>query len=224
MKYSLTIISANTKTGPMPVTTSNRATCPDACPLKNQGCYADSFRTAQHWDAVSIGNRGKDWAAFIVDVTRLPKRIMWRHNIGGDLRGDNNIIDEQSLCELVKANKGKNGFTYTHYPLDNAVNISAVKQANEQGFTINASADNLTQADAYVALGIPTAVILPEDAGKVSYTQAGNKVVVCPAQTSNKVTCSSCGLCQVTKRKYIIGFRVHGRSKKKAKIAIGLTA
>ena len=30
----LTLSSSNIKTGPIPVTTSGRSTCPDACPLK----------------------------------------------------------------------------------------------------------------------------------------------------------------------------------------------
>jgi hypothetical protein len=224
MNYAVTTISKNTKTGQMPVTTSNRATCPDACPLKRNGCYAEDYYTAIHWNAVTDGDRGKDWQGFLAEIKSLPKHVLWRHNVAGDLRGANNRIDVQALKELTKANKGKNGFTYTHYPLNNAVNITAVKEANEQGFTVNASANTLEQADEYKVLGVPTVVILPEDAGKVTYTPEGNKVIVCPAQNSDKVTCSSCGLCQVSKREYIIGFRVHGKYKKKAMIAIGLTA
>lgn len=223
MNFSLTKISGNTKTGPMPVTTSHRGTCPDACPLKKNGCYAEDHYTWLHWDKVTSGDRGTDWKGFLADIKALPKRVLFRHNVAGDLRGTNNHIDTQALKELTQANKGKRGFTYTHYPLDNPINITAVKQANANGFTVNGSANTLAQADSYKALGIPTVVILPEDASKVSYTPDNNKVVVCPAQTSKKVTCSSCGLCQVAKRDYIIGFRVHGKGKKKAKIAIGLT-
>jgi hypothetical protein len=224
MNYSLTKISSNSKTGAIPVTTSNRATCPDACPLKRNGCYAEDYYTQMHWNRVTSGGRGTDWHTFLMAVKSLPKRALWRHNVAGDLRGSNNRIDTQALKELTQANKGKNGFTYTHYPLDNPVNITAVMQANNAGFTVNGSANSLEQADNYKALGIPTVVILPEDASKVSYTLAGNKIVVCPAQNSDKVTCSSCGLCQLAKRDYIIGFRVHGNGKKKAKLAIGLTS
>jgi hypothetical protein len=224
MNYSLTKISKNSKTGPIPVTTSNRATCPDACPLKRNGCYAEDYYTQLHWNKVTSGERGTDWLGFIANVKVLPKRTLWRHNVAGDLRGSNNHIDVNALKELVQANVGKNGFTYTHYPLDTAINITAVQQANNDGFTVNGSANTLEQADNYMALGVPTVVILPENASKVTYTPNNNKVVVCPAQTSEKVTCLSCGLCQIAKRDYIIGFRVHGTGKKKAKVAIGLTA
>jgi len=220
--YSLTKISNNSKTGPMPVTTSNRTTCPDACPLKKNGCYAEDYYTAVHWDKVTNGDRGTDWQGFLADIKSLPKRVMWRHNVAGDLRGSDDRIDTQALKELTQANKSKYGFTYTHYPLDNAVNITAVQQANVAGFTVNGSANTLEQADSYKELGIPTVVILAANTSKVSYTPNNNKVVVCAAQTSDKVTCQSCGLCQLADRDYIIGFRVHGKSKKKAKIAVGL--
>jgi hypothetical protein len=222
MYYALTMISSNRKTGKMPVTTSNRTTCPDACPLKKNGCYAEDYYTQLHWNKVTDGTRGKDWKDFLSDIKALPNLTLWRHNVAGDLRGTNNHIDVQALKELTQANEGKDGFTYTHYPLDNAVNITAVIQANDNGFTVNGSANTLEQADSYKSLGIPTVVILPENVSKVSYTPAGNRVVVCPAQTSEKVTCSSCGLCQVAKREYIIGFRVHGTGKKKAKAILSI--
>lgn len=223
MNYSLTAISSNSKTGPIPTTVSNRGTCPDACPLKSNGCYADSYYTSMHWNKVTSGERGTDWNTFINSIKALPKRILWRHNVSGDLVGANDTINSQALKELVTANKNKSGFTYTHYPMLSANNIQAVKHANDNGFTVNLSANDLNQADNYKALAIaPVVVIVSEDTEKVSYTPTGNKVVVCPAQTSDKVTCSSCGLCQLANRDYIIGFRVHGTFKKKAGRAIGL--
>jgi hypothetical protein len=153
----------------------------------------------------------------------LPKRILWRHNVSGDLVGANDIINAQALKDLVKANANKHGFTYTHYPMLSDNNIQAVKHANANGFSINLSANDLTQADHYKALSIaPVVVIVSEDTDKVSYTPKGNKVVVCPAQTNDKTTCAACGLCQKVDRDYIIGFRVHGTYKKKAGLAVGL--
>ena len=223
MNYSLTTISLNSKTGPIPTTVSNRGTCPDSCTLKLNGCYADSYYTSMHWNKVTSGERGTDWNGFINQIKALPKRILWRHNVSGDLVGKHNRIDSQALKELVSANKGKNGFTYTHYSMDNIANISNVEYANKNGFTVNLSANDINQADNYKDLNIgPIVVIVSEDIDKVSYTPNGNKVLVCPAQTNNKTTCSSCTLCQKVDRDYIIGFRVHGTYKKKAGLAVGL--
>ena len=223
MNYSLTAISSNSKTGPIPTTVSNRGTCPDTCPLKSNGCYADSYYTSMHWNKVTSGERGTDWQGFINSIKALPKRILWRHNVSGDLVGSNDTINTHALVQLVNANKNKSGFTYTHYPMISANNVQAVKHANANGFTVNLSANDLNQADSYKALNIgPVVLIVSEDTKQVSYTPNNNKVVVCPAQTSEKVTCSSCTLCQKADRDYIIGFRVHGTYKKKAGLAVGL--
>lgn len=222
MNYALTKISSNSKTGAIPVTVSNRKTCPPSCPLLKNGCYAEGYYTQLHWDKVTSGERGTGWDQFISDIKALPKRILWRHNVSGDLVGNNDKINNQALKELVQANKNKLGFTYTHYPMSDNDNLQAVLNANKQGFAVNASANTIDQADTYIKQGLPTVVILPSDAKKVSFTPNNNKIVVCPAQNSDKVTCSSCGLCQKSDRDYIIGFKVHGAYTKKATMALSL--
>ena len=222
MNFSLIKISKNSKTGKIPVTVSNRGTCPPSCPLLKNGCYAEGYYTQLHWDKVTRGERGKNWHDFISDIKSLPKGILWRHNVSGDLVGNNDKIDTQSLKELVQANEGKNGFTYTHYPMNDNDNLQAVLNANKQGFAVNASANNIDQADRYIKQGLPTVVILPMDSKKVSFTPNKNKIIVCPAQNSDKVTCATCGLCQKNDRDYIIGFKVHGTYTKKASMALSL--
>jgi hypothetical protein len=223
MNFALTKISSNSKTGAIPVTVSNRKTCPTSCPLLKNGCYAEGYYTQLHWDKVTNGERGTNWDEFISAIKSLPKRILWRHNVSGDLVGNNDIIDAPALAQLVQANKNKSGFSYTHYPMTNNNNIQAVKKANDAGFTVNLSANNIEQADHYKALGIaPVVVVVSENCEKVTFTPNNNKIVVCPAQTSEKVTCSSCGLCQKTDRDYIIGFRVHGTYTKKAKLSLSI--
>ena len=59
----------------------------------------------------------------------------------------------------------------------------------------------------------PVVTLLPTDSAKVTFTPKGRKVVRCPAETSKKVTCQSCRLCQKTDRP-IIGFTPHGSGKK----------
>lgn len=222
MNYSLTKVSSNSKTGAIPVTVSNRNTCPPNCPLLKNGCYAEGYYTQLHWDKVTSGERGTNWNQFISDIKALPKRILWRHNVSGDLVGSNDKINTQALKDLIQANKGKNGFTYTHYPMNDKDNLKAVLTANKQGFAVNASANDITQADLYIKQGLPTVVIVSMDSKKVSFTPDKNKVIVCPAQNSDKVTCSTCGLCQKSDRDYIIGFKVHGTYTKKASIALSL--
>lgn len=221
--YALTKVSKNSKTGPIPVTVSNRKTCPPSCPLLKEGCYAEGYYTQYHWDKVTNGERGTNWDDFINCIKSLPKRVLWRHNISGDLVGSNDVIDAPALAQLVQVNKNKSGFTYTHYPMTNNNNIQAVKMANDGGFTVNLSANNIEQADYYKTLNVaPVVVVVSENCDKVTFTPNNNKIVICPAQTSDKVTCATCGLCQKKNRDYIIGFRVHGTYTKKAKLSLAI--
>lgn len=217
MFYVLKQVSGNRKTGPMPVSTSNSSTCPDACPIKLKGCYAKYGPTGMAWRNVDSG-KAKDaveWPQFIRQVKALSRGTLWRHNQAGDLNGSNNEIDGLALRQLINANRGKRGFTYTHYPMDSIANAMAVHQSNNEGFTINLSGNDITHADKLKALNIaPVVVLMPRDAEKVTMTPEGNKVVICPAEGSDKVTCLSCGLCQLAERDYIIGFRAHGTAAK----------
>lgn len=225
--YVLNPVSGNAKTGPIPVSTSNSGTCPDACPIKLKGCYAKYGPVGMHWRKLDEGSskNAKEWDEFLKDVKRIPRGSLWRHNQAGDLNGVNDVIDGLKLVELAKANKGKRGFTYTHYDVlhkDHAVRLSnqtSISEAMRLGFTINLSGNDVNHADNLKALDIaPVVVLMPRDAEKVSYTPAGNKVVICPAENTDKVTCMSCGLCQVVDRDYIIGFRAHGTAAKTVEI------
>lgn len=223
MNFHLTPVSSNAKTGPIPVSTSHKDTCPNACPLKAKGCYAAGGPSNIHWKAVTEGKRGGDWDHFLLQVRAIRKGQLWRHNQAGDLPGTDNVIDRDMLEGLVKANKGRKGFTYTHYPVlsghaspaETIGNRDAIQWANEDGFTVNLSGNNVQHADQLKALNIaPVVTILPMDAPNTFTTPAGNKVVACPAEKSDKVNCANCGLCQIADRSYIIGFRAHGVSKK----------
>lgn len=213
-QYHLTRISGNRKLGGLPASTTSSDTCPVNCSFRDGGgCYGDGGPVALHWRAVSERRRGVDLDTFCAQIKMLPRFQLWRHNQVGDLPGDGHRIDGTALRKIVQANRGKKGFTFTHYsPLD-ADNARAVVYANAFGFTVNLSAENLAQADVYAALG-PTVVVLPEAATKNLRTPAGRKVVVCPASVSNQ-TCAQCAMCADSERTHIIGFPAHGSGAKK---------
>ncbi len=218
MYVSLTLKSENKKTGPIPVSITSNDTCPDVCPLKNNGCYAEYGALRINWQAITNGSRGSsDWRAFCDQIAALPDGQLWRHNQAGDLPGKSNKIDNAALGQLVKANRGKRGFTYTHKPMTKH-NAFVVSLANYNGFTINLSANNLAHADELAELAIaPVVVVLPSTVqGNVKLeTPAGRRVVVCPATYREDVTCKSCQLCQ-RQREVIVGFPAHGSAHRKA--------
>lgn len=217
MKYYLIEKSENKKTGRIAVSTSSANTCPDACPLKHAGCYADSGPLNWHWRKVTQGDRGLDYDAFLARVKALPAGSMFRHNQAGDLPGYNNTIDYDKTLELARAANHLQGFTYTHKPMV-GLNAETVETVNrETRFTINISADSLSEADEMLALNIaPVAVTLPYMANppKTLKTPQGNTVSICPAQRSER-TCKDCGLCARKQRSAIVGFVAHGPGKAK---------
>lgn len=216
MRYHLTAISSNKKTGPIPVSTTSAETCPPACPFNNGACYAKQGPLALHWKKVSEDQRGDDFDTFISKVKKLPKNQLFRHNQAGDLFGSGNRINAAQLQKFAIAAKRTNCFTYTHKPTTEA-NVKAIRAANEH-ITINLSANNPAHADELLAHGLPVVTVLPMSAGKKERTPQGKRIVTCPATTSDKVTCSSCELCSVKDRDYVIGFPAHGTSKKKANL------
>jgi hypothetical protein len=203
--------------------------------LKDNGCYAEQGNLSIIWAALSRAKPGHDvyrgvnhtprsvvhtltWNAFTSEISSLPEWQLWRHNQAGDLPGEGDTIDIVALAQLVNANRGKRGFTYTHKPTTKN-NAGAIRYANANGFTVNLSANNLGDADRLAELGIgPVVVVLPDTVqGNTSVTTpAGRKVAVCPATYRDDVSCASCQLCQRQERKVIIGFPAHGTAKRKA--------
>jgi hypothetical protein len=173
--------------------------------------------------AVTRAKRGTNWGEFLDAVRGIAAGSLWRHNQAGDLPGMGNRIARRALEQLVTAARHTRAFTYTHKPVtgDSATaraNREAVRAANAAGFTVNLSANNLAHADELAATGAgPVVAVLAPDAPAVSFTPAGRRVVVCPAQTREKVTCASCGLCaRRDRRGLIVGFLAHGSRKRMA--------
>ena len=214
MRAHLTLRSSNGKTGPIPVSTTERASC-GACPLKKAGCYADDYHLSMHWDMVSRGERGTDWNTHCEQIAALPEDQLWRANQAGDLPRKGTKIDAPKVRRLVAANTGKRGFTYTHHALT-PENLEILWAAALGGFVVNLSANNLTHADICADSGLPVAVLLPTEQRTNTRTPAGRPVVICPAITHDNVQCIDCGLCARGDRKIIIGFPAHSGGAKKA--------
>jgi hypothetical protein len=212
-KVRFTRISRNRKTGFIPVTTSEEASCPSSCPLKEKNiCYAKKGKVKIIWQEVKNGISKRwnkpfknDYDSLLKEIKKLPPGQLWRHNQAGDLAhtGNNESIDFDKLKQLVKANKGKNGFTYTH-KTQLEENFQKIKYANNNGFTINLSANDLQHADELKKHNLPIATIVGNK--PVKQTPQGHRIRMCPNQVNEAVTCSVCLMCSKSKRNYIVGF------------------
>lgn len=196
----------NSKTA-IPTTRSWRGSCPSSCPLMGKACYAENFPMTLHWEKLS--REGLSYADLLDEISRLRRNTLWRHNDAGDLIGNGDTIDITALTALVEANRGRRGFTYTHWPWQ--ANLEVLKWANRNGFTINVSASGVSDALEAHNAGLPATVILNTD-GQKQVKVGGVRIIICPAQRK-KITCAECGICQTADRDYIIGFWPHGTKK-----------
>jgi hypothetical protein len=217
------ISSKNKKTGPIVASYVAEKTCPDACPLKKAGCYADTGPVNWQWRKTTDPAKSIGWEEYLARLRKAEPGRLFRHGIAGDLPGVGDRLDTGLLADLVNAASKLTCFSYTHKPLSLPEEQQAVANTNARGFTINLSSDNLAEADRKASFGIaPVVTLLPSDtplAGQIR-TPDGRKVVLCPAQTHEEVTCLSCRLCARTgtaaKERVIVGFLSHGTRKKAA--------
>jgi hypothetical protein len=215
MTYTFIRASGNRKTGPIPQTYSARSTCPPSCAHYGADCYGEDYFTRMQWDKVPA--RGISIDALAAQIASLPPRTLWRMNVAGDLPGSGETVDAYALGQIVKANTGRRGFTYTHKHSKQA--IKWARHATDWGFVVNLSADDAGHADRLSGQGLPVACIVPSDTPKLSYTPEGRRIVVCEYQTREESTCENCGnfdaWCARADRDFIVGFRAHGTRAKR---------
>src|SRR5262245_37486486 len=112
MRVILTARSGNAKTGPIPVSTTSKDSCPPECPLLESGCYAGAGGPlAIIWNVVSRATERRPhvslprggtlrtlaWATFCAAIRAMPLGTLWRHNQAGDLPGHGSAIDTEAL-------------------------------------------------------------------------------------------------------------------------------
>ena len=222
--------SKNTKIGKLALSTTTGAeSCPNSCIHKQAGtCYAMTGPQSWHWSKVTKGtykkNVSSNWSDLFQAIEKLHQGDKWRLNISGDLMPagfDENGLDianPEYIRGLVEANnKSKaKGYTYSHYSIKNKSNLNSFKYANKNGFTINTSNETYEAADDSFKKGLPTTLTRPSNEKIPARSPAGNKLVICPQQTSNgKITCESCKLCEIANREEIVIFLAHSARKNK---------
>ena len=220
-KFLITFTSCNPITGPIMVTTSPRSTCPAICSFRKDRatgalCYAEHGHLGGFlWTGLDRTEPGRRFANGIrvytlsqlaIVIRCLERGSVWRHNQAGDLYATDGLIDRSILDRILEANAGRRGFTFTHHDvIGNALNRDAVCAANDAGFRINLSANDLDHADSLADLAIaPVAVVVTANTKKNVRTPKGRRVVICPARTRKGITCSSCQLC-TREREVIVG-------------------
>ena len=242
LRYHVTRNSSNSKTGPIAVTTSGRATCPPTCPFMDN-CYPNAGKLRIHWDKVSRGERGDLFLGFLNKLRSLAPKSRVRGQQAGDMPGDGVRLNEQHCVLYVKAatSYDKAFFTYCHYPVeagpgvteeDAAHNRRVLLQLNAMPRAgVNVSCETKAQVDRVIAMGLPAVIVLPSKTGKPTPTPNGTRIVECPATRTARlfkagrissalvITCANCGgtkgaLCMRSDRNFVVGFIAHAWTRK----------
>jgi len=215
--FHLSRVSGNKKTGPIPVTTTSRNSCPPTCGAR-PFCYGMLGPIALHWDKVSDGSRGKGWRDHLADLATLPVFSPLRINQVGDLPHSAGKISRRYLVALLSVIKKRKlqAWTYTHHDLAKGENAELLRRAFRSGLTINVSTESVAAADAAIAAGLPATITVPSTETRNTWrTPERNLVMVCPAQR-RETDCSQCMLCHKRGKRVVIAFTAHGTRKKKA--------
>lgn len=214
--------SGNAKTGPIPQTYSARWTCPVRCPFRGGGCYADGVRTCKVWDSADGGARALDLAGLVEALKAVPPGVLLRHNVAGDCaRPGTSELDADLVRDIVDvyAAARVRPYSYTHCVIDEKAS-ACLREAAASGFVVNASVETASAADAALDQGVPACITVPDFESMPRRTPAGRRIVPCPAQLREGMTCMRCELCARKGRSTVIAFAAHGTRVRAAREAI----
>ena len=227
--------TGNRKLGAVHNVYSPAANCPDDCPFKGNGCYADNPPLKWQWDKVQSGEskRSVSFDGLIGKLQRIPIGEPVRLNVAGDLPmlpgpllpGEKRKVGTVSLMRLAIATRFTRAWTYTHHDIwgDSSFRCQLQYLAKHyEHFTVNVSTEDEGALDVCMTiLGLPAVIAVPSTETRRRWeTEGGNRVLICPAQTCSHVTCETCMLCHKRPDDLAIAFRAHGTFKKKADDAI----
>ena len=201
--------SRNSKIGNVSATYRGKNTCPSTCPAF-KACYAKAGLTNIQFIKAGIKKEDSDTVQFSNWIAKLPLGRKIRTHVSGDFVKDNNNLDKTYIRGFIRAMLNRpdlKNWGYTH--VWNKFKTNVFK--NIPSVSMNASCDKVSEIKEARAKGFDTVCIMPLEAKTGIYD--GERIVICPNQTSDKVTCETCMLCFKKNRNFTIGFRIHGALK-----------
>ncbi len=199
--------SGNSKIGSIAATYRTQASCPTSCPLMGNGCYASGriFGIPQR-----LGR--EDLQAVLGLIDTLPQGRGLRLNVSGDFLTDDGTPDHDYIaaCNAVaEARPDVKMIAYTH--------AWRSLSADMFSFSVNASCESDDEIAEALATGWQAVTVN----GPVGESVSGRKVVRCPAETRDNVSCETCMACAAdTRTRPVISFTAHGGGKAKATRAV----
>lgn len=236
----VTPASGNAKTGPIPVTYRPMTTCATDCPFLPED-YAQTLIAEGKRDA-AIPSRGgcygtgrifgmaRKFAATVsaadirAKLARAPRGARFlRDRVVGDVVTESGAIDHDYIDAIASLSREADliPFGYTH--AWRQMTRDDVARIADAGYVMNASCETRDDVRAAIDLGMPVTIASDIVEDGETFTRPDGKtlrVVTCPAQTRENVTCASCGLCARGDRAAVVRFNLHGTARKRAASAV----
>ncbi len=228
---------------------SLKATCPSACPFRDNGCYVtEGFygpvaKTLDANAAKSSGFEVVQEEAWAIEqyARRLDKKSRaqpgipqdggkngragrdLRLHVGGDAPDGLSAIRLGEAAEVWKRYGGGQVWTYTHSWRD------IKRKLWGPSISVLASVESVSEIKDAMRAGYAAAIVLPAHNGPKAWYKAGYTFIPCPAETGGadgkrKITCVECRLCldadKLHKRRAVIAFSAHGSGTNRVKGAL----
>ena len=215
--------SQNAKIGRTSATYATQASCPRSCPFFGNGCYAEvafcgiTTRRLNAY-ASTLDLSPEDIAdAEAREIAALTGKLPLRVHVVGDCRTNGAASTIGAAMVAHTAKHGQFAWTYTHAWRD-------VARESWHGASVLASVETADDARAAGARGYATAIVVSEHPSNKVYDLDGVKVLPCPGEVNDAVTCATCGLCgkdsTLRERGLTIGFAAHSARAAQVKSAL----
>ena len=204
---------------------SIKATCPSSCPLRDEGCYAQTSyvgminwrldRRARGGSPLAVARAEAKCIDESYDGGAVPAGRALRLHVSGDSRTMAGSACIDRAVGRWKARGGGDCWSYTH----------AWKHVSKDfwsNVSVLASVESTSEVAAARAQGYAPAIVVDHHTTDKAYTLPGSetKFIPCPAQT-REVGCSDCKLCfnadRLLEGNFGIAFAVHGIQKERLK-------
>lgn len=206
--------SQNRKMGEASATYASQHSCPNDCPFRNAGCYAEArpvgYTTARLNRASALARPSPERIARAEarEIAKLSGERPLRVHVVGDCKTDASarIIARAMIAHTAK--RGESAWTTTHA-------WRTVERASWYGANVLASCESADDVKQAQARGYATCIVVDFHDSNSRYARDNIAIVPCPAQTQNK-TCVDCGLCALWSVEIgaSIGFAAHGMQAK----------
>lgn len=216
------VVSNNRKLGDAAATYASQVTCPDVCPLRGNGCYAEYGLVGMQTHQLNAGAAGlsaKQVAG--VEASKIdalpPGNRPLRLHVVGDCSTDATAQIVSGAADRYTKRTGRAAWTYTHGWRD-------VDRSSWGNVSVLASCETTAEVEQARARGYAPAIVVDSHPSAKTYQLDMVKVIPCPAEFNPARNCADCGLCQradwLRDTGRAIGFAIHSGGVKKARAAL----